>query len=70
MNDLGDQLERVLGAESEPDERNIGMLPCGDSADLCDLYLPRDHLMAEAGDDLGEQLEPVPALVGDQDAML
>jgi len=26
--------------------------------------------MAEAGDDLGEQLEPVPALVGDQDAKL
>ena len=27
-----------------------------------------DHLVTEPGDDLGEQLEPVAPLVGDQDA--
>ena len=68
MDDLADQLERVLGGEAEPDERDVGMLSRGHGADLLDVDLARDHLVAEPGDDLGEQLEPVASLVRDQDA--
>lgn len=35
-------------------------------ADLCDVDLAGDHVVTEPGDDLGEQLEPVAALVSDQ----
>ena len=30
--DLGDQLQRVLGARPEPDQRDVGVLPGGDRA--------------------------------------
>ena len=68
MDDLRDQLQRVLGAQPEPDKRNIGMLPRGHGADFADVDLARDHLVAETGHDLGEQLEAVPPLVRDQDS--
>ena len=68
VHDLRDQLERVLGAQPEPDQGDVGALPRGHGADLSDVDLAGDHLMAEAGHDLGEQLEPVPPLVRDQDA--
>ena len=70
VDDLRDQLQRVLGGEPEPDERHVGLLPRGHRADFPDVDLARDHLMAEPGDDLGEQLEPVPPLVRDQDAQV
>ena len=68
VDDLRDQFECVLGAEPEPDERDVGMLSRGHRADFSDVDLAGDHLMAEAGHDLGEQLEPVSAFVCDQDA--
>jgi hypothetical protein len=53
--------------EAEPDQRDIGALSGGDGADLRYLDLASDHLVAETGDDLGKQLQPVPPLVRDQD---
>jgi aminoglycoside 6'-N-acetyltransferase len=42
------------------------MLSRSDCGDLLHLDLPRDHLMAEPGDDLREKLQAVSALVRDQ----
>ena len=43
------------------------MFPRGHGADLFDVDLASDHLVAETRHHPGEQLEPVPALVRDQD---
>ena len=66
MHDLRDQLQCVLGAEPEPDEGDVGVLPRGHRADFSDVDLAGDRLMAETGHDLGEQLETVSSLVRDQ----
>ena len=68
--DLRDQLERMLGVQSEPDQSDIRPLPRGHRPDLLDVDLARDHLVAEAGHDLGEQFEPLPLLVRDQDTQM
>ena len=68
VDDLGDQLECVLGAEPEADERDVGVLPRGHRADLFDVDLACNHLVAESRHDLCEQLESIPPLVRDQDA--
>ncbi len=44
------------------------MLPRRHAADRLDIDLAGDHLVPEPGDDAREQLEPVAALVRDQDA--
>ncbi len=36
--------------------------------DLLDVDLARDPVMTESDDDLCQELEPVPSLIGDQDA--
>ena len=54
VDDLGDQVERVLGAQAEPDERDVGVLSRRYGADLPDVDLAGDHLVTEAGHDLGE----------------
>ena len=66
--DLGDQLEGVLGVQAETDEGDVRPLAGGDRADLLDLDLAGDHLVPEPGHDLREQLESLALLVGDQDA--
>jgi hypothetical protein len=63
-----DQSEGVIGACAEPDERNVGSLPGGDRADIFDVDFACGHLMAERGDDRGDEREPILALVGDQHA--
>ena len=68
VDDLRDQLERMLGAQPKTDERDVGVLPRSHRADLLDVDLAGDHLVTETSHDLGEQLEPVPSLVRDQDA--
>jgi hypothetical protein len=68
--DLGDQIECVLGAEPEADERDIWTLSRGRGADLLDVNLTCDHLVAQPSHDPGEQFEPLPLLVRDQDAEL
>ena len=68
--DLGDQLQCVLRARSEPDERDVGALPGRRRAHLLHVDLPRDHVVAETDDDVGQQLEAVALLVRDQDAQV
>jgi hypothetical protein len=53
---------------AKPDQGDIWALAGGHRADLSDVDRPGDHLMPEAGNDLCEQLEPVAALIRDQDA--
>ena len=68
--DLVDQVERVLRALPEPDERDVGSLSGGHGADVRDVDLARDHLVAEGDHDRGDQREAILALVGDQDAQM
>ncbi|MGD0713543.1 MAG: hypothetical protein ABSB24_05085 [Gaiellaceae bacterium] len=70
MDDLADQLERVLGGGPERDQGDIGTLPRRRRAGLPDLDLAGDHLVAEAGDEVGEQLEPVLTFVRNQNAQV
>ena len=70
MHDPVDQIERVLRALAEPDERDVGSLPGGHRADVLDLDLARDHLVPEGDHDRGDKREPILALVGDQDAQV
>jgi hypothetical protein len=68
--DLRDQLERVLGVQAETNKRDVRPLPGGHRADLLDVDLSRDHLVTEPGNDLGEQLKPLPLLIRDQDTQM
>jgi hypothetical protein len=70
VDDLLDQLERVLRGETEPDERDVRLFPGRHCSDGRDVDLAGDHLVPEACDYLGEQLEPVASFVGDQDAQV
>ena len=70
MDDLLDQVERVLGALAEPDERDVGSLPGGHGPDVLDLDLARDHLVSERGDDRRDQRQAILPLVGDQHAQM
>jgi len=64
--DLRYQLQRMLGVQAEPDQRDIGPLSGGHRPDLFHVDLAGDHLVPEPGHDLGKQLEPLPLLVRDQ----
>ncbi len=64
--DLVDQLERMLRARPESDERDVGPLSRGDWPDVRDVDLPRDHLVSECDDDRRDERETILALVGDQ----
>jgi hypothetical protein len=70
VDDLLDQLERVLRGETQPDEGNIGPFPSSHRSDRADFDLTRDHVVPEPCDDLGEQFEPVATLVRDQDTQM
>ena len=60
----------MLRRETEPDERDVGLLPGSHCGDRRDVDLAGDHFVPEARHYLGEQLEPVAPLVGDQDAQM
>jgi hypothetical protein len=66
--DLVDQIERVLGAFPESDERDVGSLSGCNSADVSNVDLARYHLVAERGDDWSDEREAILALVRDQNA--
>ena len=66
MDDLGDQLERMLRAQPEPHQGDIRPLARGHGPDLPHLDLAGDHLMTKPSDDLGEEIESRPLLVRDQ----
>jgi hypothetical protein len=58
---------RVLGGGPERDQSDIGPLPRRRGTGLPDLDLARDHVVAEADDEVGEQREPVLTFVRNQD---
>ena len=66
MHDLVDQVERVLGALAQADQRNVGSLPGGDRADVRYINLSSDHLMAKRDHDRRDERETVTPLVRDQ----
>jgi hypothetical protein len=66
VDDLLDQLERMLRALAETDERDIRLLARGYRSDLADLDLRSDHLVPEAGDKGCDVGEAILALVGDE----
>ena len=68
VDDLADQLEGMGAAVAQADQSDIGVLTPGHSRDLAHLDRARDHLMAEADDDPRDVVEPIAALIGDQDA--
>ena len=68
--DLADQVEGVLGGDSEPDDRNIGLLPRRQGSDLLHVDLACDHVVAQADHDPGKELEAVALLVRDQDSQM
>ena len=68
VDDLGDQVKRVLGAQTEPDKSDVGALPRGHLCDHIDVDLASDHHVPEPGNQLRELLEPVASFVGDQHA--
>src|SRR6185437_10702500 len=65
--DLRDQLEGVLRAQPETDERDVRLFPRGHRTDLFNVDLASDHVVPELRDDLRQQLEPLALLVRDQD---
>src|SRR6185437_6554952 len=68
--DLVDQVERVLAALAQADQRNVGPLTGGERGHVCDVDRAGDHLVAEAGDDHGDVVEPLRALICDQDSQM
>jgi len=68
--DLVDELERVLRAVAESDQRDIGSFPRGQGTDVLGIHIPRDDLVAERDHDWGDEGEPVLGLVGDQNTQV
>src|SRR5579859_39594 len=68
--DLGDQLESVVGARPEPDQCDVGMLPGRDLPDLLDVDLTGDHVMPQPDHHLRQQLQPIAPLARDQDTQM
>ena len=68
VDDLVDEVEGVLGAHSQPDERDIGPLACGGGANLGDIHFSSDDLVAEGHDDRGDIGQAIGPFVRDQDA--
>jgi hypothetical protein len=66
VDDLLDQLERMLRARTETDERNIRLFARSYWSDLADFDLRRDHLVSEAGDHCCDIGQAVLALVSDE----
>ena len=60
----------MLGVQAESDQSDVGSLSRGYGPDFLHVDLARDHLVPEPCDDLGEQLEPLPPLVRDQDTQV
>ncbi|HEY8791623.1 MAG TPA: hypothetical protein VIL96_01925 [Gaiellaceae bacterium] len=68
VDDLVDEIEGVLGAHSQPDERDVGPLAYGGGADLGDIHFSSDDLVAEGHDDRGNIGQAIGPFVRDQDA--
>ena len=66
VDDLLDQLQRMLRALAEADEGDVRVLPRCDRADLADLDLRGDHLVPQAGHDGRNGGKTILALVRDE----
>ena len=66
--DALDQCEGMLGVAAGADERDIGMLVGSELADRADVRRADRDDVAEFDHELGEEGDPVLALVRDQDA--
>ena len=56
----------MLGVQAEADEGDVGHLGAGVRADLVDADVAGDDVVAEFLDDRGDRVEPLVALVGDE----
>ena len=70
VDDLPDQVERVLRIEAEPHQGDVGTFSRRHRADLGDRDLACDHLMPEPGYDRSEQREAFELLVRDEDTQV
>ena len=68
--DLGDQVEGMVGVQAQPDQCDVGPLSGGHRADFLDVDLAGYHLVPQSGYDLSEELEPLALLVRDQDTQM
>jgi len=68
VDDLVDEIQRVLGAHSEPDQCDVRPFACRRGPDLGDIHLSRDHLMTEGHEDRGDVGQAIGPFVRDQDA--
>ena len=66
--DATDVVECMLGAVAEPNQCDIGAFLARHLAYLVDVELSRDHRVPHPDDDTRHDLEPLGALVGDQDS--
>jgi hypothetical protein len=66
MDDLLDQLERMLRVLAETDERHIGLFSRRYRPNLSDLDLGSDYFVPEVGDKVFDLRQAILALVGDQ----
>ena len=64
---LADQVERVLGVLTDPDDRDIEDPLLGERGDRSDVGLSRDHAVAEARDHERDLLQMVGAFVREED---
>jgi hypothetical protein len=68
VDDLVDQVERMLRASAESYERDVRALSRGDSSHVLDVDLAGDHLVTESDDDRNNKLKAVLAFVRDENA--
>ena len=66
LDDLLDQVKRVLGAFPEPHEGDVRAFPRCHRPDVLDLDLACDHFVSERGDDRHDESQAILALVRDQ----
>jgi len=66
VDDLLDQLQRMLRALAEADERNVWVLTRGHCPDLAHLDLRDEHLVPKPSDDGRDSGKTILALVGDE----
>jgi hypothetical protein len=66
VDDLVDEIQRVLGAHSEPDECDVRPLAGSRGPDLADIHFSRNDLVAEGHEDRRDIGQAVGPFVRDQ----
>jgi hypothetical protein len=68
VDDLLDQVERMLGALAQADDGDVRPLARRHCSDVVHLDLARDHVVPERGDNRRDEGQAILALVRDQNA--